>query len=553
MVAVQRHRSAGRTVGEFAFGLAALTPMVAMLAIPIPVLDDVGLHLASASALGYQMDGEFADVLSWRPGLPPNLTVELALRALLWVLPPVWAAKTLVAAVLIGFAWAARRLVVAAGVAAPWALALLPFAWHRPLALGFLDFSAAVVPAMLAVALVLRRPTRPPVAALAALLTLTWFTHLVPALVATGVCAAVVVAGLVIDRRERPDARPWPAVRGLAWAAAPVLLLTAAFVLLNPPPPTVAQPGSALRRIVSVLAMIKAEVSLVRAEYVVFGLVALVLYAVAAAILVVRLREDRRVRTVDALLVCALLGAIGSVVSPEGVSGGAGNLGMRVALFPPLLLATWVVAHLGTGMPCWSFPARAGVAAVMGVATLLLVAVRLPAQAEYSSAVAETLELSSCLPERSTVLQLDLGAVRPVAVQADPLSQQVGFLTTERRSLDMSNESGWVPYYLWRFRDGQSPDRVLATEPGGVSSRPHRIDLAGALRRGERLDAVLLVGRSVAGPEVLADAPTQQMLADVAANYTHVATSSGGASELWLRNGIRAGCGRPRGAVVNGP
>jgi hypothetical protein len=118
----------------------------------------------------------------------------------------------------------------------------------------------------------------------------------------------------------------------------------------------------------------------------------------------------------------------------------------------------------------------------------------------------------------------------------------VGVLAAERRSLDVRNESGWVPYYLWRYRDGQSADRTLATQLNGVGNYPPRVDLAGALQRGERLDAVLMVGRAGAQSLIENDGPTRQMLADLEANYRQVAVSSRGTSELWLRNGIPTAC-----------
>lgn len=136
-------------------------------------------------------------MLQSRPGLPPNTVAELVLLGLLQVLGPGWALKVLFAGILLGFAMVARGLAIAVGVAAPWGVLMLPFAWNRPAAWGFLGFSLAVVLALAAVAVVLHRPQLPPVVGLGLLLTLTWLTHLVPALVAIGLCAAVVVLGAV--------------------------------------------------------------------------------------------------------------------------------------------------------------------------------------------------------------------------------------------------------------------------------------------------------------------------------------------------------------------
>ncbi|MDT7580884.1 MAG: hypothetical protein QOK35_2148, partial [Pseudonocardiales bacterium] len=472
------------SAGDIFFLIVALAPVLAVLAVPIQVLDDAGLHLASADALQYTLTGEFADVLTWRPGLPPNLTVELIFLGLLQLLSPIWALKVVVAGLLGGFAYAARRLVVAAGAPGPWAVLLLPFAWHHLVALGFLGFSAAVVLALLAVAVALEHPTRPPVARLATILTLTWLTHLIPALVAVGVCGAVVVVA-VVARREDGETRPAQALRNMVLAALPTVVLTAAFVASTPSGGYVAQNGGLLRRLVGVVGMVRAGAGIVPAEVAIYGLVALVLYAATAVILLVRVRERSGVRAVDALLVSALIGDLAALVVPQGVSGAGWWLETRIALFPPLLLAAWVAAHLG-GREAWRGrrPAVA-VAAVLGGVALLLVVVRLPAQLDYSAQAAETLALAPCLPEHSTLVELDLTDPGDLgATRSFPLSNQVGVLAAERRSLDVRNESGWVPYYLWRYRDGQSADRMLATQLNGIGNYPPRVDLAGALQRG---------------------------------------------------------------------
>jgi hypothetical protein len=540
------------TVAEIVFWLVALAPVLAVLTLPIMVVDDGPLHVSSAAALDYQINGTFGDVLTWRAILPPNLTAELALIGLLHIASPVWALKVFVVAVLVGFALAARRLITATGVAAPWAVLLLPFAWHRSLAAGFLGFSAGAALALLAIAVVLRRPTRPPVVLLAALLAATWLTHLVPAAVATAVCFTVVVTELVARRQRGVEVRPGPALTRLVLATLPVLVASAAFVVFGPPGQVVPQTGSLLRRFVSVAAMLKASVSTVAAEDVIYGLVALVLYAAAAVILLGRLSEDRRFRTVDALLISAVLGSVVAVFAPEGLSGAGG--GTRVALFPPLLLAAWIAAHLGAahpGVAQWRWGRRGALilVAAMSAVSLGLVAVRLPAQHTFSKLTAEMLELQSCLPERSTILQISLYEPTSLAEHLNPLAHEVDLLAASRGGLDMGNEAGWVPYYLWRYRDDQNLDRALAAQPVAegedpprVDSVPPRLDLARAVQQGIRLDAVLVVGRPIAEQMVLDDPGTQKVFADLEANYELAATSSRGAHELWLRNGIATAC-----------
>lgn len=532
-----------KVMSEVGFWIVAVAPVLSVIALPVVVLQDGGLHLSAATALGELLADGFSDVIVWRPGIPPNITVEFALLGLLQVLPPVWALKLLVAAILMGFAFAARLLVTAAGVPGPWAMLLLPFAWNRPLAWGFLGFSAGVVLAMFAIALALRRPDRPRVLVLAVLLALTWFTHLIPALVGTAVCAAVIIAALVERRHKDNAVKSSRALRGIALVSLPVLLLTVTFLVLNPSGTSQQQSATLVQRLIGVVGMTRADVSTVQTEFLSYRLVALLLYTAAAVSVILRLRRGWQVRSVDAMLLSAILGAVAAVVVPEGVDGAGGFLGVRLSLFPPPLLAVWVAAHLGR-VPEGTGHRKivAAVAAVLGVISLLLVTMRLPAQSTFSGLVVEILELTACLPERSTVLQLPLDDGRSLAVEMSPLSEQVGFIASERHALDMGNEAGWVPYYLWQYRPDRRPDRILGTQSGGLFSVPPRMNLGEALSRSVRLDAIVVVGRRTAQKAVLEDGPTQRTLRDLTANYQQVRISSQGTAELWLRNGIGKSC-----------
>lgn len=535
---------ARRLLAESGFWLVAAAPCIAVLALPELVVQDGGLHLSSATALGELFAGDFRDVIEVRAVVPPNLTVEVLLLGLLHVMGPGWALKLVVVAVLAGFAAAARYLVVAAGASGPWALLLLPFAWNRPLAWGFLGFSLAIVLLLVIVAVVLRRPDRPPVVLLGLLLTITWLTHLVPALIATGVCVVVAASAALVRRQAGHDPRWVASIGSVIVAAIPILVLSAVFVVANPGGGYYAPPGSVLHRALGVLGATTADVSTVQVEYPAYRLVAVLMIVSAGVLLVGRFRTGPGLRPADGMLVAAALGVVGAVVAPRGVEGGGGFLAMRIALVPALLLAAWLAGELGR--PRHRRAHRSGAAAVAGAIaaiSLVLVVARFPVQRQFGQQVADLRQLAACLPRSSTVYQLTLEDGSTRAVEMSPFSEQVGFLAAERNGMDMGNESGWVPYYLWRYRPSQRPDLLLGTAPNGVFTVPPRIDLAGALARGLRLDAVVVVGRNTARSQVLDDAPTREALADLSRAYTRVATSSGGFAELWLRNGIAPSCG----------
>jgi hypothetical protein len=168
-------------------------------------------------------------------------------------------------------------------------------------------------------------------------------------------------------------------------AALPAVVLTAVFVVSNPSGDYISQRGGLLRRLVGVVGMIRAGASVVPAELVAYGFVALVLYAATVVILLVRVRERSGLRAVDGLLVSALIGDVAAFVVPQGVSGAGWWLETRIALFPPLLLAAWVAAHLGEREAWRGRRPAVAVAAVLGIVALLLVVVRLPAQLDLSA------------------------------------------------------------------------------------------------------------------------------------------------------------------------
>lgn len=123
---VLERRSAGPvTTTTITAAVAAVPVVVVMLPTQLVVMDG-GLHLSSSVALRGMLAGAWPGLLEWRPGLPPNLLVELALAATSGVVDGDVVVRATVVLALVGFAAGAIALVRAAGAPTWTVLLLLP-------------------------------------------------------------------------------------------------------------------------------------------------------------------------------------------------------------------------------------------------------------------------------------------------------------------------------------------------------------------------------------------------------------------------------------------
>ena len=150
------------------------------------------------------IEHSFPSLLSWRAILPPNLTVEVVLAGLTTVVSADTALRLVIVIGLLGYAFAIAALIRAAGLPAYMGIPLLAFEMHYFVMLGFLGFVWAVPLALGAIAVVIRQPRNPPRVPLTLLLIATWFTHIVPALVATIATTTIVVVAHLGNREQRP-------------------------------------------------------------------------------------------------------------------------------------------------------------------------------------------------------------------------------------------------------------------------------------------------------------------------------------------------------------
>lgn len=550
----------------------ALVPVAFVLLLPALVLQDGGLHLSSAAVLEGLLTGRWTELIDPRPGLPPNLLVELLMLGLIQFLDPNWALRVVVVLALLAFAAAGQMFVRSVGAPVVAAMLFLPFAMHYMLFLGFIGLTMAVPLAMATIALILRDPGRRNSAAVSSLLVATWLTHLVPAVIATMV--VVLVVFLHHATRSHPGtatrlvtgARRTVGSAGLA--VLPVVALTAYYVLGNLLPAGgdgeadgdgggggdgagvgIPLTSDLVKSATEVIGMTLPMASYADAEYEIVRLLALVLWLLAGWAFVYRTRM-RQVDHRDGLLAgTALSGIVAILVNQD--TDFATYVNSRLALFLPLLLVGWLISIAGShGAPSVLdviAPARrvailAVASVVAAVATVSLAVVRYPALAELGDDLDELRTLTPCVPSGSTMVQLNLSYGGVQAVRVRPMVEQSGHIAVDRDVLDLSAEWGWLAHSLWRYTDAARADRDLATDSNGMHTVPPRVDLSAALESGLPLDVVIVQGRPDADDRVVADPLVVEMQADLDADFHLVAVSATGVGELWLRTGVDSPC-----------
>ena len=143
--------------------------------------------------------------------------------------------------------------------------------------------------------------------------------------------------------------------------------------------------------------------------------------------------------------------------------------------------------------------------AMIGVGAIVAVAipiVRIPALHQLSAEIAQIDSLAPCLPLHSTMMQVNLEKPGAVSPRLNPMAEQTGAVTVARQSLDLFNESGWFPFYLWRYTDTAHADRYVASGRS-FDEVPTPIDLGSAMKDGLPITGVVVYGRGAAPDDVL--------------------------------------------------
>lgn len=518
------------------FWIIALVPAIVLVSNPHVVVEDGGLHLSNAMALRGLIDGWFPSLIGWRAVLAPNIVVEFTLTALTAVVTADVALKVVIVVGLVGYAISVAALMRAARLPVYFGIPLLAFEMHYFVMLGFLGFLCAVPLALGALAVAIRNPLRPHKRWTALLLTATWFTHVVPALTVSVAITLVVVVAHIADG-ERPSRAILAAVKAVALSLAPIALLTTVW-FVQAPTGALAHGASVTSEIKQLLQFSAPLVSYAQSEYWLARALALAVYAVAAFVIALRLRRRTPLDQLDGLLAASLVIATLSIAMPEHTGSGAGFVGLRLALFATLLLVLWTCIQLRTldGRARALAPGMLIVGAVVAVAVPL---VRVPALQYLSAEAAHVDALAPCLPLHSTLIQVNLDGAGSVSPRLNPMTEQTGAIAVSRQALDLFDESGWFPFYMWRYTDNARTDRFVT--PGhSFDEIPTPIELGAAIDDGLPLDAVVVYGRAAAPQQVLTDRAVATLDHDLAQHFRLVRAMPN--AELWLRKGVTPSC-----------
>ena len=234
-------------------------------------------------------------------------------------------------------------------------------------------------------------------------------------------------------------------------------------------------------------------------------ILALAVYAVAAMVVVIRVRDRRYLDRLDGVLASAAVMAVLAVVVPEHTNSGAGYVGVRMSLFATLFLILWVCTQLSSLQGRVRTAGR-GMLAVAAVVAVAIPIVRIPALHHFSAQLEQIEGLAACLPLHSTMIQVSLDDGRNGWSARMAPTVQTGAITVPREALDLGNESGWHPLYVWRFTDIARADRYVT--PGGhFDDVPTPIELGSAMAGGLPLTGVVVYGRTAAPESVLSSQP----------------------------------------------
>ena len=538
----RRAETLARAAPVALFGVLLLLHALPMWLVPRFPSQDGPLHVENVVALLHSHTPLLARyyVANW--GAQPNWITQAMLAGLLRVLAPATAEK----AILTGYVLLlplAFRAALPRGTRGWWAsLGVFPFVHAFPFQMGFWNFCWGLALCFAALAVWRRRRgrlSRGRASALAALVVLLFFAHLV-AFAAFAVVVAAMLgwsAALGWRRSRGHPARRRLVLRGYAaraGAAAAVVAPGSALVIAW----LAAHRSQASARIplpelAAKLAGLYALVAVDRRELFLAAAVAL-----AVAIAVVHLllaRASRPLRRVDGWLVAAAAFAALYFLVPDVVASGA-YVSDRMALLAFLCALAWA----GTGAAPLPPVRRAGIA--LAALAVLLLGVRVEKEREIARYVDEYLQAAEVVPPGSVMLPIafsphgpDDAQGRRLGYRTKPFLHVAGWIVAERGGVDLDNSQANTDQCPVRFREGRNPFRTIAPSPGAMEGAPPCLALQeGDPATGEPIPWVLVWG---ATPKPAATPCGRMIRADLEDGYERVFVS--GMLEVW----------RPRGAL----
>jgi hypothetical protein len=481
-------------------------------------------HLLGATALAERGPGsiyrEFYRV-DWFP--TPNLGGTVVLAALVRVGSLRAAETAMLLACALGLPLALRYAIRAVQPASDWlALAAVPPAFGYLYFYGFYSFCLGLVLCLLCAGWTLRhapRWTAGSAAVLAILLTLTWFTHLVPFALALVFVGAVVVTGPRTPRSLLP----------VGAAMLPGLALTGAYMLhtrQGEGPRFAGVPGLAL----GLVTLNTPLVTYTRAELAVS--VALAALLVALGVGAVRGR-GAAAPAAGGILLATVLATVLFLAAPNSLGVDFGLINERLSLFPVLFGVLWLSAR------SWEPRTAARAAVALAVAAAVLFAVRVPDLRRYDRLADEYASAARWVPRGATLVALRFAEFPPGSGRNshwDPVRHLSSRLAVATDGVDVGHYEAVLDYFPAQFRADRDLRRAIDPTLGGLPQVPPRVDLAAAVPvLGRPIDVVLVVGGAAAHVDGRALAATR---AELERGYRRVGTTvPTGLVEVWVARG----------------
>jgi hypothetical protein len=461
------------------------------------------------------------------------------------VLPPLVAEKVLLTGYVVLLPLAARYALEGVRAGAGWlAVLTFPLVHSFPYHMGFYNFCYSLGVFFLVVGYWLRHCDRfgPRQAlALAALVLLLYFCHLVAVAMALMTVGLLGTGWLLLDARAEKRSADEPSLRRLAvsrllWPALaflPALALGLTFV---------GRQGSTMRwevtppQLLDRLIGLDVLVSYLRSLEGVLSRGCFAGLALLCAGVLWRRWRSRQLGRDDLILVAAAVALVAYFTAPSQMSGGS-FVNTRLSLFVLFLLILWLAVHPFAVRPKWVVQVSAGLLA------LGLLAIHIAAYDGFNDYLAEYVSVGGELKPDRTLLPLtfarQLRAKGLGDAKVGVFRHAAGYLAAQRGVIDLENYEAHTDYFPVRFLPQIDPFNHLGTGGGGVDeglqAEPPQIDLRRYVdETGRSVDYVLLWQVLPEQRDTLAG---RAIFDQLAAEYELAFTSARGLAQLYRHKG----------------
>lgn len=428
-----------------------------------PLTVDGPAHLLGATAWADHGDAIYREYYEIDTFPTPNLAGTALLGALVKVGSLRFAETVMLLLAGLGPPLALRYAIRAVRPESAWlAIAGLPLSFGYLYFYGFWNYCLAIALALVCVGLILRvAPSWSPrsSAVVAAVLTLTWLTHLVPFVAAALFLAAVVATG--------PRGRQSIVIPALTLLPAAVLSVAYLLHTDSGDGPTWTNP---IGRALGLVSLHTTVTTYTRLEDAVAGVLAVVLLGLG---LVARRLVPGAPAASRAAGLAALAAAVLVLVTPTKFGIDFGLIDERLAVFPVLFGVLWLAARPFDP----TIALRAAVALV--VVTVALAGVRVSKLNDYDGLADEYLSAGRFIDDGSVLVALRFASLGPDAGRNaawDPTRHLASELAAQKHSIDVGHYEAVLDYFTARFREPSLRDAI---DPGyyGLEQVPASVDL----------------------------------------------------------------------------